>query len=162
VDFGTIDYGPYVGRLRGFGPPEVIPMPNHAGNAVTTEAASVFWERIEAVTFTLVTNGTAGNRRARVRWFAGESVPFAAVVSPATVPASTTSILSFVRDTQAAGAAADPTIVGILPELWLLPKWSVVVDLVGGLAGDAVSNVRICRVRAELVEIPAIPDDTLG
>ena len=158
----TFDFGPYVAELRGFGPPEVEPLADILGNGTATEKASLFWEDVEAVTFTLATSATVANRRPRLEWFAGESKPFAATVAPFTIAATQTVIVSFVRDVQEAGANNGPVIIGVLPRLMLLPGWSLALTVDNGVAGDHVTGIRVYRRRLEVVEIPAVTDDTLG
>jgi hypothetical protein len=147
----TIDYGPYVGYLRAFGPPEVAALPDFAGNVSAVEKASGFWELVQAVTF-LLTNGVAvANRFPRLSFFAGESVPFAQVQAPFALVASNSSRYTFALGAQVAGAANAPTIVTTLPQLVLLPGWTLKVDVVGGAAADAVSDVRVARQRYEVI-----------
>lgn len=149
----TIDYGAYVGKLRAFGPPEVVPLADFAGNVSAAEDASLFWERVEAVSFTLAAAAGGANRFPRLRWFAGETVPFAAQVAAFGTAPTVTSVHTFAVDATVAGALSAATIVTPIPGLWLLPAWSLVLDIAAGAAGDAISDVRITRQRYQLVRL---------
>jgi hypothetical protein len=158
----TIDTGPYIGFLRAFGPPEVIALDPFAGNAVAVEAASGFWERIEAVSFELVTAAGGAARRARVSYFAGESVPLAIVPAPFTLAASNTQQVTFAVGVEPAGANNDAAILAPLPALWLLPGWSVELGVGAGAAGDTVSAVRVTRQRYRVIELEPLELELAG
>lgn len=149
----TIDAGPYVGFLRAFGPPEVVPLDDFAGNVSVAEVASGFWECVSAVTVKLVTDATVAGRVPRLRWFAGEPTPFAQAQPSVGLAASHTGVFTFAVDVQESGVANGATIIAPIPKLLILPAWSVVVDVPGGVAGDAVSAVRVYRQRYRLIEL---------
>lgn len=148
-----IDAGPYVGYLRSFGPPEVVALDDFAGNASTVELASGFWECVEAITFTLAAAAGGGTRLPRLRWFAGEAVPFAQAQATVGTAATNTSTYTFGIDLQPSGVLNSPTIVEPIPRLLFLPGWSLELDVAAGAAGDAVSGVRVYRRRYQLVEL---------
>lgn len=152
---GTIDTGPYIGFLRAFGPPEVIALDPFAGNAKAIEAASGFWEQIEAVSFAISTGVGGPARRAQVSYFAGESVPFAIVSAPFTLAALTNQHVTFAVGVDPAGANNGAAILAPLPALWLLPGWSVELAIDAGAAGDSVGLVRVTRQRYRVIELPA-------
>lgn len=149
----TIDYGAYVGKLRAFGPPEVVPLADFAGNASVVEEASLFWERVEAVSFTLACAAGGAARFPRLRWFAGEAVPFATQVAAFGTAATVTSAHTFAVDATVAGALSAASIVTPIPGLILLPNYTLVVDVQAGAAGDAITGVRVTRQRYQLVRL---------
>lgn len=152
---GTIDTGPYIGFLRAFGPPEVIALDPFAGNATAIEAASGFWERIEAITCSIVTDAGVTNRRPLVSYYAGDPAPFAIVPATFTVNGSKTQQTTWAVGVDPAGQNNDAAVLSPLPALWLLPGWSAVLSLLGGGVGDAISGVRITRQRYRVIELPA-------
>jgi hypothetical protein len=152
----TIDAGPYVGFLRQFGPPEVVELDAILGNGNVSEEASGFWEVVEAVTFKIVTDATVATRLPRLRWFAGEAVPFAQAQTSLGTAATKTSVYTFTTDINEAGVASGATLLVPIPRLLFLPKWSVEIDVPGGVAGDHVTNVRVYRKRYQLVELEAV------
>jgi hypothetical protein len=149
----TIDTGATVSFLRAFGPPDVISVPDFAGNSSTIVGADGFWTLVRSVSLHLATTAAAADRLARLSWQAEDVHPFAQVVSPFAVQASHASEISFVADAQQAGAANAAAIVVGLPELVLLPGWTLTVDVVAGVAGDAVTGVRVYLQRYQLVEL---------
>lgn len=140
-----IDTGAYLAELRAVGPPDVVTKPNFAGNANTSEKADLYWEDVVAVTFTLTAAAGGGTRLPRLQWIDGDGVPFAAVQAPVGRAGGGASIFSFVRGVYPSGILSSPTIVTPIPDLTLLPNWSVLIDIAAGAAGDTVSNVRVAR-----------------
>jgi hypothetical protein len=133
--------------LKPYSPPDVAALDAFAGNASVSHLPGGFWERVVSLSVELVTDATVANRLVRVRYFAGEAAPFATVVAPFAVTASLTSAVSFAIGAQQAGAAGAASIAGGLPNLYLLPGMSLAVDVLAGVAGDAVGKVRLYRER---------------
>lgn len=148
-----IDYGPYIGRLVQFGPPEVVPLADLAGNGTVAHAASGFWEEVLAVSLELAAGAAVANRQVRLSWLAGEATPFAQAAAAYAVTGSHTSQVTFAAGAQVAGAQDGPTIVTPIPALWLLPGWSLELDVLAGDAGDNLTGVRLYRVRYNLREL---------
>lgn len=155
VDAPTEDFGSYIGVLQRFGPPDVLPLDGFAGNASVTEEASSFREIVEAVSVKMVAAAGAANRLPRLRWFAGDSVPFAQAIAQAPVTAGLTVEVCFAADANQGGTIASGALVVPMPRLWLLPGWQLTLDVLGGLAGDALSDVRVYRQRFRLRDLAA-------
>jgi hypothetical protein len=149
----TEDFGPYIGVLQRFGPPDVVPLDPFAGNAAAIEEARGFREIVQAVSVRLAADANPANRLARVRWFAGEAVPFAQAIAQAPVTTGLTVAVCFAVDGNAGGAVASGALVVPIPEILMLPGWQLAVDVVGGLAGDAVADVRVLRQRFRLLDV---------
>jgi hypothetical protein len=124
-----------------------------AGNAISVYGVTQWWNRLHAVSFQIVTDNTVADRTARLRFFADEPVPSAETLAPFVVQASHTSQVTFALGVQPAGATNAASIIGVLPELLLPIGWSVELDVVGGVAGDAVSGVRVVRQRFQLIDL---------
>lgn len=149
----TIDLGANVGYLRAFGPPEVVTLDDFAGNAAGVELVEGFWQEVLAIALLVTPDGTAVTRLPRVSFLADEATPFCQVVAPFGRPAGGASRFTFAVDVEQAGAAAAASIVAPLPRLLLLPGWSASVDVIGGVAGDAASSVRVARQRYRIVDL---------
>lgn len=139
------DAGAYLAELRAVAQPDVVRLANFAGNANESEKADLYWEEVQAVTFTLAAGIAVATRLPRLRFLDGDGVPFAAVQAQVGVTAGNTSLFSFVRGVFPAGVANSSTIVVPLPELMLLPNWSIALDVPGGAVADTVSGVRVAR-----------------
>jgi hypothetical protein len=148
----TLDYGSAIKRLRAFGPPEVVALAGGNGTATPTEVAAGYLELVAAVTLSLAAAGGGAPRSPRLRWFAGESVPFAEVVAPFTVASGSTSQVTFAAGVYPAGANNAPTIVVPIPSLLLLPGYTLELDVLAGAAGDTLAGVRVSRQRFQLVD----------
>lgn len=142
-----IDNGDALDTLVAFGPPDEVELPTTAGNAKIVHAASSFWEIVFAFSFTLTSNGTAGNRVPRLDWSNDPSAPFASAASPFNQTATIVSRYSFVADAMQAGAANGPVVVVPIPGVLLTPGESVALSVGGGLAGDSITLGRIRRQR---------------
>lgn len=153
-----VDDGARLACWRAFGRPQVVGLPGFAGNSSVSHKASRLTELVQAVTFKLVTNGTPGNRLGRVGFYAEDTLPFAEVVAPFVVTASLTSRLTFAVDVNQGGAAGAASIIGELPPLILNPGYTIKLDVIGGLAGDTVSEAKLTVQQLLLVDIHAGPD----
>jgi hypothetical protein len=155
----TIDTGATISVLRAFGPPDVVELDPFAGNASAELHAEGFWTVITAVSLKLVTAVAVADRLPRLTWRALEQVPFAQALAPFALQASKTGQVTFAVDVQQAGALNAATIIAPMPELVLLPGWSLTVDVVNGAAGDAVSGVRCYRQRYKLIVVDELIED---
>lgn len=153
MDADTLDYGPYDAYLRQFGPPEVVALPSFAGNGSATEKVDDWWELVESLSLHLVASATVATRFPRVRLFAGSAIPFAQFQAAVGTAASQSSTYTFTRDVTESGVTSGATIVTQLAPLMMLPAWTAVVDVIGGVAGDAVSGVQVYRRRFQAVKI---------
>jgi hypothetical protein len=149
----TIDTGATVSVLRAFGPPDVVELDAFAGNASAEVAAEGFWTVVEAVSLKLATSATVADRFPRLTWRALEAAPFAQALAPFALQATHTGQVTFAHDVQQAGATNGATIIAPAPELVLLPGWTLTVDVVGGVAADAVSDVRCYLQRYRLIVV---------
>lgn len=149
----TIDTGATISVLRAFGPPDVVDLEPFAGNASVDLDAVGFWYDVRAVSLELVTGVAVANRLARLTWRALEGAPFAQALAPFPLQALHTGQVTFAVDVNEAGALNGPTIIAPMPELTLLPGWSLTVDVVGGAAADAISNVRAYVQKYQLIEL---------
>jgi len=149
----TIDTGATISVLRAFGPPDVVDLDPFAGNASVELQAEGFWTEVKAVSLELVTAVAVADRFPRLTWRALEAAPFAQALAPFALQASKTGQVTFAADVQQAGALNAATIIAPMPELTLLPGWSLTVDVVNGAAGDAISGVRCYLQRYQLIEI---------
>lgn len=148
----TIDNGSSVQELRAFGVPDVVDLAAGAGNVAAVYKVGRFREVIEAVTLQLVTDGTVANRVPRIVYAQLADDPFADVPAGVVQAASLTSVYSFVLGLGAAVGAAGGVIASPLPELLLSPGNTVTLAIGAGVAGDAVSKVRLRRQRYILVD----------
>lgn len=148
----TLDYGSAIKRLRAFGPPEVVELDGGTGAATPTESANGYLELVTAVSVSLAAAGGGGVRTPRLRWFAGEAVPFAEVVAPFTVASGSTSQVTFAAGVYPAGANNAPTILVPIPALLLMPGYTLELDVLAGAAGDTLAGVRVSRQRFQLVD----------
>lgn len=149
----TIDYGPYVGVLQQFGPPDLAPYPDAPGTGATTHEARLFWELIEAISFQLVTSADVGSRFGRVQLFADDAKPFAVFATQVGVTASKTTHMTFAVGVNQSGLTDGAVIVAPLAPLMLQKSWTAKIDIAGGFVADAVSAVRIFRRRFRVVEL---------
>jgi hypothetical protein len=149
----TIDTGATISVLRAFGPPDVVDLDPFAGNASVDLDAVGFWYDVRAVSLELATAAAVADRFARLTWRALEGVPFAQALAPFALQASKTGQVTFAVNVNPAGALNGPTIIAPMPELTLLPGWSLTVDVLAGAAGDEVSNVRVFLQRYQLIEL---------
>lgn len=155
----TIDTGATVSVLRAFGPPDIVDLDDFAGNASVELGADKLWTVVRAVSLQLADDGTVVDRLPRLTWRAAELVPFAQALAPFALQAGDTGQVTFACDVQQAGATGAATIIAPMPELVLLPGWTLTVDVVGGAAADAVSGVRCYLQRYQLVEVEdRLPD----
>lgn len=119
-------------------------IPGFAGNVTGRYVVGgAYQERIIAVSFTLTCVGGAGTRLGLVELVDGGGAVLAAAVSPFNVSAGNHSRLTFVYDGSAGGANDAAAITGVLPGVFLQGDDAVVVSVLGGLAADSVSDVRI-------------------
>lgn len=149
----TIDTGATVSVLRAFGPPDVVDLDPFAGNASAELGADGFWTVVKAVSLELVTAVAVADRLPRLTWHALEAAPFAQALAPFALQASKTGQVTFAAGVQQAGALNAATIIAPMPELVLLPGWTLTVDVVGGAAGDDVTGVRCYVQRFQLVVV---------
>ena len=149
----TIDTGGSIAVLRAFGPPDVVKVDPFAGDVAAAIGAEGKWTEVKAVSFELDCAAGGGVRTPRLAWFADDTAPFAQVLAPFTIAASNAAQVTFAADVQPAGQDNGPTIVAPLPELMLLPGWTLALDVVDGAAGDTVTNVRVYLQRYILVDV---------
>lgn len=149
----TYDLGAMVGRLRGFGPPEVVPLDDFAGNGNASEAVTGFWEEVLAVSFVLTADANVATRLPRLSFLADEAVPYAQIIAPFGRAAAGASRFTFAVDVEQAGSLSAASILAPLPRLLLLPGWGVLVDVLAGVAGDAITGGRVCRQRYRVVDV---------
>lgn len=149
----TIDNGARIDVLRAFGPPDVVKVDPFAGDASALIGADNKWTVVKAVTLELVTSADVAARIPRLSWLADEGVPFAQALAPFSIAAAHTSQVTFAVDVHEAGAANGPTIIAPMPELVLLPGWELELDVVAGVAADAIKNVRVYLQRFVLVDV---------
>lgn len=148
----TIDNGAKVQELRAFGPPDVVALDPIAGNATAVHTVRRFHSVIESITFKIVTDATVANRRPIVAYAEESDQPFAEVTNNLAITATITMPVCF--------AVNLPTNVGTLsvlsesplPELLLAPGNTVTLSILAGVAGDAISNIRLRRQRYILVD----------
>jgi hypothetical protein len=123
---------------------QIATVPPFAGNATGThKVGGAYIERAVSVAFKLVTNGTAGTRTGLVQYLDQSGVVFSGSAMPFTIAASKTVELIFDSGANPGGVNDGPVQITSLPGRFLQPTYSVVVSVLGGLAGDAVTNVRI-------------------
>jgi hypothetical protein len=138
----TIDTGATISVLRAFGPPDVVPLDDLAGSESTVIGADGFWTVVRAVSLELAAAAAVADRLPRLTWSADGTVPFAQALSPFPLQAAHTGRVTFAVGVQQAGAANAASIIAPMPELCLLPGWTLTLDVVSGAAADALSGVR--------------------
>ncbi len=149
----TFDLGDGSYALRAFGPPEVDELAGFAGNATNVANVSSFWEEILAVSLLLTADGTVVTRTPRLSYRAGEATPFAQVIAAFGRAAAAASRFTFAVDVTATGALSAASIVTPIPRLLLLPGWSVLLDVLAGVAGDAATEIRVTRQRWQPIRL---------
>lgn len=149
----TIDTGATVSVLRAFGPPEVVDLKVAAGSNSAELAASGFWTLILAVHVLAQAQAAAGDRYTRVSFKAIDPVPFAQVQSPFAIQANQASSVTFAVGVQPAGFTNAPTMCAPLPELVLLPGWSILVDDVNNAAPAVLSEATAYIQRYQLIDV---------
>lgn len=137
--FGLVDQFHY-GRAF----TELEKLADFLGNATETyKIGGQYIERLVAVHLKVAAVGGAGVRHAAVSMQDEGGVPIATVVSTFSVAAASTTEFTFTEDGNPAGANNLAAVCDALPSLFLLPGWSVVLSVNGGLVADAVTQVRI-------------------
>lgn len=149
----TIDTGATVSILRAFGPPDVVPLDDLAGNADAALGADGHWTVVKAVSLELAAAAAVADRFPRLTWSTDGVTPFAQALAPFAVQATRSSRVTFAVGAQQAGALNAASIIAPMPELWLLPGWTLTLDVVGGAAADELTGVRAYLQRFELVEL---------
>jgi len=125
---------------------EVVAVTNPAAGAgFTYTVGSAYWERIAAVSFTLVSDGNAANRQVLLAFKDGSGANIASTASGGTQAASLTRLYSFVPNQGTAPALIGTTFLAPLPVLFLQPGFSMVVSITSVQAGDQLSAIRVYR-----------------
>jgi len=125
---------------------EVVPVANPAaGGGFTYTVGGSYWERLAALSFTIVTDSNAANRQVLVAFQDGSGANIASTASGGTQAASLTRLYSFVPNQGTAPALIGTTFLAPLPVLFLQPGFKVVVSIVSVQAGDQVSAIRVYR-----------------
>lgn len=145
-------HGGAFGLVREFayGPafPQLVTLDPFAGNAtVTYKVGGTYTERVTSVAFRLVTVGGAGTRSGVVKILDQGGVVFSGASMPFTIAAGKTVDLVFDVDANPGGVNDGPIQVTSLPAPFLAATYSVELSVLGGLAADTVSNVRILSER---------------
>lgn len=149
----TIDTGATISVLRAFGPPDVVPLDDLAGNAAVELGADGFWTVVKAVSLELAAAAAVADRFCRLTWSADGESAYAQALAAYPIEANHTGQVTFAVGVQQAGALNGPTIITPMPELVLLPGWTLTLDVVAGAAADALTGVRAYLQRYELVEL---------
>ncbi len=125
---------------------EVVPVANPAaGGGFTYTVSGNYWERLAALSFTLVTDGNAANRQVLVALQDGSSTNIASTASGGTQAATLTRLYSFVPNQGTAPALIGTTFLAPLPVLFLQPGFKVVVSITSVQVGDQISAIRVYR-----------------
>lgn len=154
----TIDTGATVSVLRAFGPPDVVKLDPFAGDESATVDADKHWTVVKAVSLELAAAAAVADRLPRLSWLADDGAPFAQALAPFALQANDTGQVTFAVDSQQAGAIGAATIIAPMPELVILPGWTVTLDIVGGVAGDSISGGRVYLQRYKLVVVEELVD----
>jgi len=136
-----------------FGQPYDLPSPA-AGSGVVWPIASALPVRIEAVTFKMVTSGTAGNRRPVIEYLDSEGFPFAFAGAPYVQAASLTSLYCFFVGGTQVGADGAPHIGGPLPNIATDLRTTLAIDVETIKPADQISNVRLWVVPLTEYDLP--------
>lgn len=118
-----------------------------AGGGLTYQISSRYWERLSALSFTLTTDGNAGNRTVLVLIEDQDGRVVAASSAGGTQAATLTRTYSFVDNASTAGAVAGTVFIAPLWDGFLRPGWRVVVVIDTVKAGDQLDNVVVTRER---------------
>jgi hypothetical protein len=123
-----------------------VPVANPAAGAgFTYTVGGNYWERIAAVSFTIVTDGNAANRQVLLAFKDGSGANIASTASGGTQAATLTRLYSFVPNQGTAPALIGTTFLAPLPVLFLQPGFTMVMSITSVQAGDQVSAIRVYR-----------------
>jgi hypothetical protein len=123
-----------------------VPVANPAAGAgFTYTIGGNYWERIAALSFTIVTDGNAANRQVLLAFKDGSGANIASTASGGTQAATLTRLYSFVPNQGTAPALIGTTFLAPLPVLFLQPGFTVVMSITSVQAGDQVSAIRVYR-----------------
>ena len=125
---------------------EVVPVANPAAGAgFTYTVGGSYWERLAAISFTILTDGNAANRQVLVAFKDGSGTNIASTASGGTQAATLTRLYSFVPNQGTAPALIGTTFLAPLPVLFLQPSFTVVMSITNVQVGDQVSAIRVYR-----------------
>lgn len=149
----TIDTGAHVSVLRAFGPPDVVELEIDDTLVHAVLKAEGFWTVVRAVSVFLGTGDGVSGRFPQLTWRAHEDVPFAVVRAPFQLDADLSAQYTFAVGAQAFGQANGPLMTAAIPELVLLPGWTLALDVDEHRAGDILTAGRAYVQRYQLVDL---------
>lgn len=123
-------------------------LPDFAGN-VTEDypIGGSYVERTVAVSATVVAVGGATTRFLVVELLDQSGVPVAASQSPYGTTAGHTSRQTLTVNAQQGGAQDAAAIIGSLPGIFMQPSYALRLSVLGGVAADTISDIRILTDR---------------
>lgn len=154
----TIDTGATIAKLRAFGPPQVVHLDDFAGNASAELGADRFWTVVRAVSFHVHDANLLALRFARLTWRAAEQTPFAQVMAAQALNTGDDVQVTFGLGLQPIANLQAGVVVSPMPELVLLPGWTLTADIVAGQPGDAITGVRCYLQRYQLIDLDDLLD----
>lgn len=116
-----------------------------AGAGFTYTVGGNYWERLAAISFTLVTDANGATRQVLLAMKDGTGTNIASTAAGGTQITALTRLYSFVPNQGTAPALIGTTFLAPLPVLFLQPGFSVVVSITNVQVGDQVSAIRIYR-----------------
>lgn len=132
------------GRASVFGDCQPISIPAVAvASGFTYNVPRSETQLLLAVTFQLVTDANAANRRVVVNYRDSNNTTFAAIPAPFIQTATLTTVYTFALGASVGGDDGAANIGGALPYLPLKGGESVVVTITNVQAGDQASSIRL-------------------
>lgn len=132
--------------LHGWTDTEYIANPA-AGEGFTYYVPPDSWVRPLSIYFTLATSATAGNRYALYTIKDGDGNIFTRTNAGTGQPASITSDYSLVAGMPVTNAIPNVTANAAIPDLVIPSGWQIELEVIGILAGDQVSTIRMMNQR---------------
>lgn len=118
-----------------------------AGAGFSITVSPKYWERGLSLAFQLVTDATDISRFPILTVKDQEGVIVWATSPPGGPGQSATGQFTFAPDTAAAGLSANGYFIGLFPEFFLIPTWTVNITVANIASGDQISNIRWYRER---------------
>ena len=110
---------------------------------VTHTCPGDLWERPIQITFTVVADANVANRIPSVRFLNAKGNDIAHVARGGNLVANGTSFQNFGVGQNIALQTNDGWTVGPLPEVIMMPGYSIILRIQGGQATDQMSNIRL-------------------
>jgi hypothetical protein len=155
----TIDTGATIAELRAFGPPDVVKFDVFSVASEEVLGADKLWTVVRTVSLNLAGGVDSVDARPLLSWRTSDGTLIAQVIPPFGATGAHTMHMTFAINLPPGGAANGPVIAAPIPEIVLLPGWTMHVELPSTFHQEQVRDLCVLRQRYQLITLDELIED---